>query len=84
MQKRGVQEKVRTVLLLSPACCAVRAVWPVRNVRIEETFLSFTDPPVLQTIQEHLGGAHPTDTLAWGVEARLWARWHTVDIHEQV
>ena len=73
-----------TVLLLLPACCAVRAVWSFRDARVEKAFLSFADPPVLQTVQEYLYRAHPTDPLAWGIEARLGARWDVVDFREQV
>ena len=42
----GTRKKL-TVLLLSPARCAIGAVWSLRNVRVEKTFLSLADPPVL-------------------------------------
>lgn len=70
------------MLFLSPACRAIGAVWSLRNARVEKTFLSFADPPVLKSIQEHFCGAHPTNPLARGIEAGLRARWHAVDVYE--
>ncbi len=72
------------MLLLSPTCCAIRAVRSLRDARFEKTFLSFTDPPVLKSVQEHFCGAHPTNPLSRDIEAGLRARWHAMDVYEQV
>jgi len=72
------------VLLLSPARCAIGALWSIRDALVEKTFLSFTDPPVLKSVQEYLRGAHPTNPLSRGIETGLRARWHAVDVYEQV
>jgi hypothetical protein len=72
------------VLLLSPAYCAIWTVWSVRKARVETTFLSFANPPVLQSVQEHFCSAHPTNPLARCIEARLRTRWYAVDIDEEV
>lgn len=70
------------MFLLSPAYWAIRAVWSLRDDRVEKTFLSFADPPVLQSVQEYFCSAHPTNPLARGIEARLRARRYTVDVDE--
>jgi hypothetical protein len=74
--------KKLTVFLLPPAYGAIGALWSFRDARVEETLLSFADPPILESIQKHFCSAHPADPLARRVQAGFGTGWYAMNVHE--
>ncbi len=72
------------MLLLPPAGWTVGAVGSFGDICVEETFISFADPPVLQAVQKHFRRTHPADPLARGIEAGFGAGRHVMDVQKQV
>lgn len=73
-----------TVLFLPSAGGTVGAVWSFGDACVEEAFLSFADPPVLQAVEKHFRRTHPANPLARSIDARFGARWHVMDVQKQV
>lgn len=73
-----------TMILLPGTLAALRTVRTGHDMLLEEALLALPNPPVTETIQQHLCGAHSTYPRPWRIGIRVDAPSNRVQIHEEV
>lgn len=72
----------RTMVLLSCALSPIRTIWAGQDMRLEETLLAFTDPPLAQAKQENLCRTDPANSTARSTRIRINATCYWMDVHK--
>lgn len=66
--RKVAKYRLHTKILLMGAGLTMRTIFAIGNIRFQETFLPFSDPPVLETREEHLRSTqttNPTSRDVW-------------------